>query len=444
MTTARARLLSHVDDPEFHQLTRAELEPLWIEAANEELARQRPRIPVLARLCDDLGITAIASLDDLVPLLFAHSNYKSYPESFIANGRWELMNTWLDSLSSERVDGIDLDGVRDQDDWIERLHAKDHLVFVSSGTTGKSSFLPATPSDRDFSLKFLEVTLDRNRGRGRRNDRAVFVLGPKYGPNRAALHFRTMAEMFGRPDATYFLTEEPMRVADLSRMADLRRRITDGTAKPSEIAAFEKESADNQRLMDERLDRLIDGVIEHHDEPMIIAGFWAQYWQIVQRAQAKGLKAGDFHPDIQLSGGGGVKGVVLPPDYKEQILGFFGIDPATMTNGYGMSELSAALPGIDGRYRPVPWVIPLLLDDTGERLLSAGSGLVEGRMAFFDLAIEGRWGGVVTGDHVTADFSTPNTSVVADSITRYSLMEGGDDKLTCAGTIDAYVRGVTG
>jgi hypothetical protein len=31
---------------------------------------------------------------------------------------------------------------------------------------------------------------------------------------------------------------------------------------------------------------------------------------------------------------------------------------------------------------------------------------------------------------------------VPGSIERYSILEGGDDKLTCAGTIDAYVRGV--
>ena len=41
-----------------------------------------------------------------------------------------------------------------------------------------------------------------------------------------------------------------------------------------------------------------------------------------------------------------------------------------------------------------------------------------------------------------ADFSTPNVSIVHGSVVRYSELEGGDDKLTCAGTVDAYVRGV--
>jgi hypothetical protein len=87
-------------------------------------------------------------------------------------------------------------------------------------------------------------------------------------------------------------------------------------------------------------------------------------------------------------------------------------------------------------------VIPLILDDAGEKLQSPASGLVEGRFAFLDLALDGRWGGCITGDHVVADFSTPTVTIVPGSIQRYSELEGGDDKLTCAGTIDAYVRGM--
>ena len=31
-------------------------------------------------IADEVGITRIERVDDLIPLLFAHSNYKSYPE----------------------------------------------------------------------------------------------------------------------------------------------------------------------------------------------------------------------------------------------------------------------------------------------------------------------------------------------------------------------------
>ncbi|HEX9834934.1 MAG TPA: hypothetical protein VGA66_17940 [Mycobacterium sp.] len=441
MTTASEQLVGYANDPRYYEVSRAELEPLWLAAANERLGQQCERIPVLARLTDDLGIKQFESLGDLIPLLFAHSNYKSYPEAFIDNGRWNLMNQWLDTLSSNRVEGVDVDGLNDQDDWIERLHANGHPVYVTSGTTGKNSYLPATVADREFSLGLLDNQMNWTYGQPNQ-DRAVFVLGPKYGPHRAASHFRRIAELFGRPEATFFLTEDQMRLSEVSRSAAVRRKLAAGTAMPSEIAALERESAARQTEMAAKLDELVDKLIEYRREPMVIGGFWAQYWMIVERARARGVRPGEFHPDTRITGGGGNKGGDMPPDFKEQILEFFGIDPANVQSGYGMSELSAPLAGIDGRYRPMPWVIPLLLDDTGQELIERSDGQAEGRFAFFDVALQGRWGGVITGDRVSVDFSTPNISVVHDSITRYSTQHGGDDKLTCAGTIDAYVRGV--
>jgi hypothetical protein len=91
--------------------------------------------------------------------------------------------------------------------------------------------------------------------------------------------------------------------------------------------------------------------------------------------------------------------------------------------------------------------VPLVLDDTGEHLINPSEGTVTGRMAIFDVAIDGRWGGIVTGDRVVVDFSPSPEGRAGPSvleIARYSELEGGDDKLTCAGTIDAFVRGAVG
>jgi hypothetical protein len=442
MSTAYEELVALSDVAPDDWPGRTDLEPLWMQAANERLAQQRERIPVLGRLADEVGIDRIERFEDLIPLLFAHSNYKSYPEGFIAKGRWNLMNKWLDTLSSTRVEGVDVEGVTDQDSWVDRLHAVGQKAYVTSGTTGKNSFLPQTQSDEDLSLKMLIQSVQRQPLFADGERRPIFIFGPKHGYHRAALHFRTLAETFGRSDASYFLTEEPMRIAEITRLGDLRKRIADGTAMPSEIAAFERETAAKQEANAQRLDELMDALIEHRHEPMYVVGFWAQYWLIVERARARGVPAGEFHPDTIITGGGGTKGAVMPPDYEEQILGFFGISPDHVTGGYGMSEVSTALGEVDGRYRPAPWVIPLLLDDTGEKLIDQEAGHADGRFAFFDASLEGRWGGVITGDHVTVDFGTRTPTVVAGSVERYSALEGGDDKLTCAGTIDSYVRGV--
>ncbi len=90
--------------------------------------------------------------------------------------------------------------------------------------------------------------------------------------------------------------------------------------------------------------------------------------------------------------------------------------------------------------------MPLVLDDGGEKLLGA-EGKVTGRMALFDVSIDGRWGGIISGDRVVMDYDpspSGRTVPAVTEIARYSELEGGDDKLTCAGTIDSFVRGAVG
>ena len=92
-----------------------------------------------------------------------------------------------------------------------------------------------------------------------------------------------------------------------------------------------------------------------------------------------------------------------------------------------------------------PTVLLLPLDETGERLL-ATEGEVEGRAAFFDLSMDARWGGLISGDKVQVDFGKcacgHQGPTIGGEITRFAELPGGD-KITCAGTIDAYIRGAT-
>ena len=175
---------------------------------------------------------------------------------------------------------------------------------------------------------------------------------------------------------------------------------------------------------------------------------WAQAWLIVDRLRARGIKDGDFHPDTILSLGGGTKGAKVPPDYREQITSFFGLEPQRLSNSYGMVEISGfcALIQPHDVYAVPPWLVPLVLNKEGDALLNpaSGQGLVEGRMAFFDLNADLRWGGIISGDKVTVDFGSGLHGVktpIVRSIARYADLVEGEGKLTCAGSIDAYVRG---
>jgi hypothetical protein len=61
------------------------------------------------------------------------------------------------------------------------------------------------------------------------------------------------------------------------------------------------------------------------------------------------------------------------------------------------------------------------------------------------LSLDGRWGGVISGDRISIDYRPcacgNKGPSIRDNIVRYADLEG-DDKIGCAGTVDAYVRGV--
>lgn len=423
--------------------TRDELELLWIDAINRRLQACRPQIGLLDQLAGDGGVDEIKTLDDVVPLLFAHTAYKSYPESFIDKGQWDRMNLWLNTLSVHPVEGVDIDGVGDADDWIARLHDVGHYVFATSGTSGKNSFLNQSAVDVAFSNT---ATLPKKIPAD--NSRPIFVLGPRKAPNRASATFTNMVEKCGRPDAVYFLSDAELRITDLSSMARMRRRIGEGTASASEVAEFEAGMKLRRDGGDALLEQMIDKVIAHREEPIVMVGLTPQLYRIVEGARERGLTDGCFHPDTIVISGGGSKGVDLPADHVEQIMRFLGIGLDNFTQGYGMQEASSGGRMNEwGRYEFPGWIVPLLLDDSGEHLLDVREGQATGRMALFDVSIDGRWGGIISGDKVTIDFDASPTGRPGPAVTkidRYSDLEGGDDKLTSAGTIDSFVRGVVG
>jgi hypothetical protein len=150
--------------------------------------------------------------------------------------------------------------------------------------------------------------------------------------------------------------------------------------------------------------------------------------------------------------GGGLKREQLPPDYREFVCETFNIEPKRNFQLYGMQELGSVKVRCfeGGRYHLPPWMVCLPLNKEADALLPTGAdgswGQVECRGGFFDLSMDGRWGGVITGDRIEVDFSPcacgAASPSIRDNIVRYADLEG-DDKIGCAGTIDAYVRGMS-
>ncbi|MBA4024562.1 MAG: hypothetical protein C0482_19595 [Gordonia sp.] len=417
-----------------------------IEVLDARFQERRAQVPVLAQRAEGEGITEIGSREDLVPLLFPHTTYKSYPESLIAKGKWAQMNRWLDSLSTHRVADIDVDGVQDVDDWIDRLEAAGHMVSSSSGTSGKGSFLNKTQFDRDTSSQNMLDCL-AELGLPPANKWNFIPVGPE---TTLSSHI-AMREMLAASYRSRDSIELPPTSAPgghhryMSRLQAMRRAMADGTAAPDEVAQFEAEAARRQEQNEERLHYFAQQIRERRSERFFFSSQFPNLYRLTEILREMGVEDGDLTGDNALTTGGGLKGTSLPDDYQSKIYRLLNIDPSRFLHYYSMQELNLRMPKcLAGRYHVPAEVVLLVLDKNGETLAPVSDGQVEGRAGFFDTTVDGRWGGTISGDKIRANLGgcpcgRPGTTVF-DQISRYSDLKD-DDKITCAGTMDAYVRG---
>jgi hypothetical protein len=237
-------------------------------------------------------------------------------------------------------------------------------------------------------------------------------------------------------------------IGSITQMIGLRKTIAAGTARPEEIAEFERETASRQTAMEDSLSRAIENIIARRGEKLFIMSMWGPLYQLAEEVRNRGFTGKDFHPENSVYLGGGLKRAQVPANYKEFIYETFNLHPRFTYQMYGMQETQTSMARCQGggRYHIPAWMVCLPLDKEGSNLLPIGDDEVTGRAAFFDLSMEGRWGGVISGDQIEVDFKPcvcgSASLSIRDNIVRYADIEG-DDKIACSGTIDAYVRGVS-
>jgi len=441
--------LAQLDDP--FTAAPANLEELQLAAAQERLDQRRQEIRVLDQRARDRGVDKITSRKDLVDLIFSDATYKSYPETFLDQKRWDRMTMWFNTLASDDLSGVDMSGVETIDQWLERLQQYGIWVNSSSGTSGKNSFLSMNRKDMDVALQLMVQAMrftSSNLRSAAPNSFKAFVMGPSSASYSGSLRAKMLAEYLAIPGEVYYISDVAQSAQDGLDLGKLNRAIAAGTARPSEVAAFQERSKQKGEQIQADLNRFLDRLVEHHDKaPMALLGLSSMLYNVMLMAKARGIEGLPLHPESVVSLGGGRKGTNAPDDYIEQIRAFFGMTDEIFTNPYGMTEISGACPGLpngNGWVLP-PWIVPLVLTPTDEVLLNTDgvTGEITGRFAFLDLLVEGRWGGLVSGDKVTIDF-TPGVEglnlPILRKVDRYKDLPG-DDKETCAGTIDAYVRG---
>jgi hypothetical protein len=449
MGRAADELLNYMPSRSGFELSFSEIDALQIAAVNERLQEQGERIKIVSMRAKDAGITEVRSRKDIVPLLLPHTAYKSYPESVLIEKKWDRLTKWLGTISAYPTNNVNLSGINGMDEWIDRLQQAGHYVSCSSGTTGKSAML--TCSEKDIAHGKQDLINAVCWGAGIEPDQSLRMFGtgavasvPKNNALGEGL-FRSFSRQDTRP---FVSTAPPMTIGSITDMIVMRKRIADGTALPEEIAAFEATAAERQKAMAEATAATAGAIIEARRDKLFITGMWAGHYTMAAEIRKRGYGQKDFNPDNVLFVSGGLKRAQLPADYREFVYETFNIRPERTFMSYGMQEIQSNMPRSRGcgRYHVPPWLVCLPLNENGDELLPTDQGPIEARAAFFDLSMDGRWGGVISGDRIEIDFSPCSCGAkspsIADTITRYADIKG-DDKIGCAGTVDAYVRGLS-
>ncbi|PQM45412.1 hypothetical protein [Mycobacterium talmoniae] len=429
-----------------------ELGALQLAALRMRFEQLRDAIPTLTAMAAEAGVTAIECLNDVVPLLFQHSVYKSYPVSLLVKNRFTALTRWLDRLTTHDLSAIDVSGCDSIDSWLDVLDAQTPLrVAHTSGTAGMMSFLPRGIGEWDQMFAAARCGLFQYSdpaGTGGRHDGEYFnLVWPLYRYGRSAIMRAPqmgLPHLLGSEERLHALrpgrmSSDSMFLAGRLRAAAARGEIDQLEINPA-LSVRKEQFEREQREMAETMPRFVDQIVERlRGERVWVLATWNVLYSIAEAALSKGI-SNVFAPDSLVSTGGGAKGAVVPNDWEQTVRTFTGVDH--IQHMYVMSEITAMNKMCEhGRYHFEPWIIPFVLDPVEGSVLPR-EGEQTGRAAVFDLLASSYWGGYITGDEVSARFDAcecgRTTPHLARRIERFSDKQGGDDKITCVASEDAH------
>jgi len=429
-----------------------DLEDLQLEALRMRFRSLVREIPTLSALASEHQVTSINRLEDVVPLLFQHTVYKSYPQSLLLKNRFADLTRWLDRLTIYDLSTVDVGGCDSIDSWLDALDGQTDLrVLHSSGTTGTMSFLPRSTQEWGAMFEALRCGLFQfsdTEGTGGRHEGEFFnLVWPLYRRGRSAIMRipeMSVTHLLGSEDRLYAarpgrMSSDSMFFAGRLRAAAARGEADQLTINPA-LRARRDELAREHREMQESLPRFLELVTEQlRGERVWVLATWNVLYDIAKAGLERGL-TNVFAPDSLVTTGGGAKGQVVPEDWEESVKRFVGVE--RVQHAYVMSEITALNKMCEyGRYHIEPWVILFVLNPSDGAVLPR-QGQQTGRAAVFDLAAGTYWGGFITGDEVTASYDEcgcgRTTPHLARAIERFSDKKGGDDKITCLASEDAH------
>lgn len=428
-----------------------QLDRIHLAGLRKRFAELSPNLTRLRILAEENRITALNDIHEVVPLLFPHTKYKSYPLSLIDNCRFEQLNAWLDELTTHDLSGLDVSACQSLDEWLAVVEAKTPVrVVTSSGTSGKISLLPRSTVEEHLYAHSFAVVFGKFRNEvGIADAYASTVYHvlpfPRRGRHSQSRSIGVRIEHGFHGDASHVLSfDEEMSTDVLWMTGRLKKAQADGMVEQlKKTKAWQRlsgklaQSEAKKGISHEEFYR--DMLIRLKDKTVAMALGFTYYWAMVECAEKFGLEI-RFAPDSFLATAGGLKSVQSLSD--AQIEKIKKTIPHQFQEIYGCSEimgLSRLCP--EGHFHMAPWVVSFVLDpDTGTPY--PRKGIQTGRYAEFDLWATTYWGGLMTGDEVTLNWDGGcrcgrNGPYLYDRIARYIDKRGGDDKITCMRTAAA-------
>ncbi len=433
----------------WNHLSRDEVDAMQLAGLKRRFAELRDRIPTLKKLADAEGVDRIENIDDVAPLLFKHTVYKSYLPSLLEKHNFTQINKWLGKLVTpelaDALAAVDVSACKGLDEWFETMDKALPQLTLShtSGTSGTLSFLPHGTREWEKVLSVRRLFVWNMEGP--HTPQPELHVAYPYFRSGFMSHLRINDHVVKTllKGESYFRSAYPERLSSdiLSLSAKVRAAYAKGTLDRLDISpemmakkeAFDRLQADMPRHLAAFFDRM---ATEIKGKRVYLSATWTNLHNMAKAGLARGLE-GVFDSDSFINTSGGAKGLVQPEGWREDILRFTGAK--RLHEGYAMSEVPCSHMACEhGHFHLNPTAIAYLLDPaTGKPL--PRKGRVTGRAAFFDLNAETRWGGFVSGDEITIEWDKPcacgqTSSYIVGPIQRYSEKDGGDDKITCAAT----------
>ncbi|MBB3665482.1 hypothetical protein FB384_004439 [Prauserella sediminis] len=428
---------------------RATLEQAQRAALLKRFDSLRHDVEALAKLADRQGVDNLEGdpFDSVVPLLFDHRVYKSYPLSLIEKRDFGRLTSWLNRLTTHKLTDIPLDDLQSVDAWLDRLDEQGMIIGHSTGTTGKLSFIPRSTAEWPAWKAAHFASMTAATGVDPREVAIPsFSSGYRSGHQMMTKMNRLFAEEQAGGDSArhilhdYRLSSDLLSLAGRLQAAEEAGELDQLQIDPR-ILEERRELIEAARNRDQSMQEWFAGLVDRfRGERVRIGGTTADLVRLAVAGRDAGVHC-EFAADSLVMAGGGMKGYKdAPADWETLLKEFYGVP--RILSMYGMSECMGTAPLCEaGYFHFFPYTIPIVLDEDATPL--PRTGVQTGRLGLYDLLAETYWGGFISGDKITAhwDEDCPcgwTTPRIERQIVRFSELEGGDDKITCAGTQKAY------